>query len=72
MVQPLVQRDIHSSLLLEGDANLAWNKLKERCDPQDAADKVRLKEEFTNSKLSNWKENPEDWIMQLEMRRAKL
>ena len=55
-----------------GDANLAWKKQKERFDPQDAADKTRLKEEFTNSKLSDWKENPEDWIMQLEIKRTKL
>ena len=39
--------------LPEGDANLAWKKQKERFDPQDAADKVRLKEEFTNFKISD-------------------
>ena len=49
--------------LPEGDANLAWKKLKERFDSQDAADKVRLKEE---------NENPEDWITQLEIKRTKL
>ena len=58
--------------LPECDANLAWKKLKERFDPQDAADKVRFKEEITNSKLSDWKENPEDWITQLEIKRTKV
>ena len=57
--------------LPEDDAILAWKKLKERFDPQDSADEVRLKEEFTNSKLSDWKENPEDWITQLENKRTK-
>ena len=56
----------------EGDANLAWKKLKKRFDPQNAADKVRLKEEFTNSKVSDWKKNLEDWIIQLEIKRTKL
>ena len=58
--------------LPEGDANLAWNKLKERFDPQDTADKFRLKGKFTRSKLSAWKENPEDSIMRLKIKRTKL
>ena len=56
----------------EGDFNLAWRNLKERLDPQDAADKLRLKEEFTKTKLSDWKENPEDWIIQFKIKRTKL
>ena len=46
--------------LPKGGLNLAWTKLKERFDPQDAGDKLRLKEKFTNSKLSDWRENLED------------
>ena len=64
--------EVVTANLPEGDANLAWKKLKERFDPQDAADKVRLKDEFTNSKLSDWKENLEDWITQLEIKMTKL
>ena len=67
---PVCQNDMEFDLmdevvtanLPEGDANLAWKKLRERFDPQDASDKVRLKEEFMNSKVSDWKKNPEDWI----------
>ena len=61
------QRDIGFDLannivtanLQVGDAHVAWKRLKEIFDPQDATDKVRLQGEITRLKLSDWKENPE-------------
>ena len=35
-----------------GNAFLAWNKIKERFNPQ----------KFANSKLTHWKNSPDDWI----------
>ena len=50
-----------------GNAFLAWNKLKERFDPQTSNEKLQLKEKFTNSKLTDWKKSPDDWITELEI-----
>ena len=48
-----------------GKAYLAWNKLKERFDPRTSNEKLQLKE--TNSKLTDWKKSPDDWITKLEI-----
>ena len=42
---------------------LAWNKLKDRFDPQTSNEKLQLKEKFTNFKLTDWKKSPDDWII---------
>ena len=46
---------------------LAWNKLKEIFDLQTSNEKLQLKEKFTNSKLTDWKKSPDDWITELEI-----
>ena len=50
-----------------GKTFLAWNKLKERFDPQTSNEKLQLKEKFTNSKLTDWMISPDDWKMELEI-----
>ena len=41
--------------LPDGDANLAWKSLKRRFDPKTLSNKLKLKKEFTNSSLTDWK-----------------
>ena len=41
--------------------------MKERFDPQTSNEKLQLKEKFTNSKLTDWKKSPDDWITKLEI-----
>ena len=48
-----------------GNTFLAWNKLKERFDLQTSNGKLQLKEKLINSKLTNWKKSPDDWITEL-------
>ena len=47
------------------NAFLTWKKLKERFDPQTSNEKLQLKENSTNSKLTEWKKSPDDWIAEL-------
>ena len=58
--------------LPEGDANLAWKALKRRFDPKTSSSKLKLKKQFTNSSLTDWKKDPADWIMELEKIRTQL
>ena len=58
--------------LQEGDARLAWRKLKEKYMPTTSANKVDLAAQFANSKLTSWKSNPDLWISKLEILRARL
>ena len=55
-----------------GNAFLAWNKLKERFDPHTSNEKLQFKEKFTNSKLTDWKKSPYDWIMELKIITSQL
>ena len=41
--------------LPNGDANLAWNSLKHKDDPKTSSNKLKLKKQFTNISLTNWK-----------------
>ena len=41
--------------------------MKERFDPQTSNEKLQLKEKFTNSKFTDWKKLPDDWITELEI-----
>ena len=52
--------------LPNGDATLAWKSLKRRFDPKTKSNKLKLKKQFTNSNLADWKKDPADWIMELE------
>jgi len=58
--------------LQEGDARLAWRKLKEKYMPTTSANKVDLAAQFANSKLTSWKLNPDLWISKLEILRTRL
>ena len=58
--------------LPDGDANLAWKSLKRRFDPKTSSNKLKLKKEFTNSSLTDWKKDPADWITELEKIRSQL
>ena len=55
-----------------GNVFLAWNKLKERSDPQTSNEILQLKEKLINSKLTDWKKLPDDWIMELEIIASQL
>ena len=46
--------------LPDGDANLAWDSLKQRFDPKTSSNKLKLRHKFTNSSLTNWKKDPAD------------
>ena len=46
--------------LPNGDANLAWNSLKQRFDPKTSSNKLKLKKQFTNSSLTDWKKDVAD------------
>ena len=65
----IVEKSV-TKVLPNGNANLAWNSLKRRFDPKTSSNK--LKKQFTNSSLSNWKIDPADWIMELERIRTQL
>ena len=58
--------------LPNGDANLAWKKLKKKFNPQTSANKLKLKRKFTNSSLTDWKQDPDDWITELDILRTQL
>ena len=58
--------------LPNGDANLAWNSLKQRFNPKTSSNKLKLKKQFTDSSLTDWKKDPADWIMELEKIRTQL
>ena len=50
-----------------GYAFLTWNKLKDKFDPQTSNESLQFKKKFTNSKLTDWKNFPDDWITELEI-----
>ena len=58
--------------LPDGDAFQAWKILKDRHEPNTAANKVGLKLEFSQSKLSDVKKDPEEWVSELEIIKIKL
>ena len=62
-----IVRKCTTDYLPTGNAFLAWNKLKDKFDPQTSNEKLQLKEKFTNSKLTDWKKSPDDCITQLEI-----
>ena len=51
--------------LIEGDARLAWAKLKNKYATKSAPSLLKLKREFVNSKLTK-KMDPDEWITDLE------
>ena len=67
----IVEKSV-TKALPNGDANLAWKLLKWRFDPKTSSNKLKLKKQFTNSNLADWKKDPADWIMELERIRTQL
>lgn len=56
----------------DGDARIAWEKLREKFEPSTGAAKVQLKKEFHQLKLSSVDDDPDNWITQLELKRRRL
>ena len=61
-----------SADLPNGDARLAWVRLSDKYDSKTSATVVQLSNEFINSKLTDITEDPEEWIVELEILRARL
>ena len=58
--------------LPDGDARLAWINLEKKFQPSTSANKVQLRKEFNASKLKSWKQDPDEWITKLEIKRKRL
>jgi len=56
----------------DGNAHEAWQKLKDKYQPDKAPNRVELKQAFTNSKLRDGDQDPDEWITELEELRADL
>ncbi len=56
----------------DGDARLAWKNLCDRFEPKTGAAKVQIKQEFHQLKLSSAEEDPDPWIISLELERRRL
>ena len=67
----LVNKAVNAELP-DGDAFLAWKNLKSKHEPNTAANKVGLKLEFSQSKMTDIKKDPEEWVSELEIIRIKL
>jgi len=61
-----------SADLPDGDAALAWTRLKDKYAPKLTPRKLELHREFQLSKVKNSDPDPETWIMYLEGLRMKL
>ena len=61
-----------SDELPDGDAKLAWDRLKGKYDSSSASTMVQLSKKFMDLKLTNSKTDPEEWIVELEILRARL
>jgi len=57
--------------LSEGNAHLAWTRLTSKYAAKNAPTLLKLKREFTNSKLDN-QTDPEEWITNLEEIQTRL
>ena len=67
IVEKLVTDDLPT-----GDANLAWKKLKKKFNPQTSANKLKFKRQFTKSSLTDWKQDPDNWITELDILQTQL
>lgn len=61
-----------SSIFPEGDACLAWCRLKRKYEPSTNAQKIILCREFHRSRLVGTTKSPDDWIGELEIIRVRL
>ena len=61
-----------STIFPEGDAYMAWHRLKRKYEPSTNAQKIMLRREFHQSRLIGITKSPDDWIEELEIIRARL
>ena len=61
-----------STMFPEGDAYLAWQRLKRKYEPSTNAQKIMLRREFYQNRLIGITKSPDDWIEELEIIRARL
>ena len=57
--------------LPSGDAAMAWAKLGDKYEPKTGSNRTLLKREFVSSKMQQ-NQDPDEWITQLEILRAKI
>ena len=56
----------------EGNCQQAWKLLEQKFQPSTATNYIKLKKDFSNSKLKSIKEDPDDWITKLESIRSEM
>jgi gag-polypeptide of LTR copia-type/Zinc knuckle len=61
-----------SEELPEGDAHLAWKNLISKYAPVTKFSLIKTKKEFTDSKLEDITQDPDEWIQSLEILRQRL
>lgn len=61
-----------SWLFPNGDAYLAWTRLRNKHQPVTNTQKIMLRREFHRSKLGKVSKSPDDWIEELEIIRSRL
>ena len=61
-----------STELPNGDAFLAWKRLNAKYRPITRQQRVSQRLDFQNSKLGSWKDDPDEWITELERKRVYL
>jgi hypothetical protein len=62
----------NSNLMPEGDTKLSWKNLLAKFELNTKANLIKLKEEFTESKLKDLSDIPDQWIQNLDILRRKL
>ena len=56
----------------DGDVKLAWDRLTHKYEPKTAPSYIQLKKDFANSKLEDAKQDPDEWITQLESLKTEM
>jgi len=56
----------------DGDARVAWKNLCDKYEPSTGAAKVQAKQEFHQLKLASADEDPDTWLVSLELKRRRL
>ena len=61
-----------SEALPDGDATLAWSRLNKKYEPKTAPSRLMLKKKFTSSVLRNVRDDPDEWLTDLENLKDRL
>ena len=56
----------------DGDAALAWSRLSKKYEPKTAPSRLMLKKKFTSSVLRNARDDPDEWLTDLENLKDRL